>query len=174
MDIPEELATVRTVVPFVSPPVQFVAVMPGSPPSPPVPVAPKKRFAPLPKVIVVCVGPAPRKTTWPLLEATELPIVKDPAGTRTTVLFGAELRAALILAAVTVPLFSVLQAVVTQFAQLPLGIPPGIPAFVQSIALAGSRMPDHDCPYKRVEKSRKIEKSGNVIAARNEILLFPI
>jgi hypothetical protein len=103
-------------------------------------------FAPFARVIVVCVGPAPRNTTWPLLEKIELLMLNDPAGTRTTELFGAELRAELILEVVTVPLNNVLQAVVTQLAHVPLGIPPGIPAFVQSIARLELRMPDQAWP----------------------------
>jgi hypothetical protein len=71
--------------------------------------------------------------------------VKVPAGTRTTLLAGAELRADVMLAAVTEPPLSVLHAAVVQFDQLPLGTPPGIPALDQFVALAGARIPDQFC-----------------------------
>ena len=73
-----------------------------------------------------------------------MPLVtlKLPAGMRTTVLAGAELMAALMLAEVTVPPFNVLQAVVTQFDQVPLGMPPTTPALLQSAARLGLMTPD--------------------------------
>lgn len=59
-------------------------------------------------------------------------MVYVPAGMRTTVLAGAEVMAAFMLAAVTVPLKRVLQADVVQFGHAPDGTPPGTPAFDQS------------------------------------------
>jgi hypothetical protein len=82
---------------------------------------------------------------------------------RTTLLFGALAHAVLILAAVGVA-NAVLQAVVTQFAHPALGMPPGTPAFVQSVARAEGRMPDHDCPYKQAEESSNIETRADLIA----------
>lgn len=84
-----------------------------------------------------------------------------PAGILTTVLFGAEEQAELMFAAVGVEK-AVLQAVVVQFAHEPLGIPPGIPAFDQSIARFGARMPDHDWLYESVENNSnsKIKTRG--------------
>jgi hypothetical protein len=94
-------------------------------------------------------------------------IEKVPAGTRTTVLLGAELRAELMLAAVTVPPNSVLQAAVAQLAQLALGMPPGIPVLlVQSTARAGERIPDHACPYESEENKNNSTTSKNGGVAR--------
>ena len=75
------------------------------------------------------------------------------------VLFGAEEQAELIFAAVGVEK-AVLQAVLVQFAHDALGMPPGIPVFVQSIARVGARMPDHAWPYESVENNSKIKIRG--------------
>ena len=83
------------------------------------------RQLPLLQVQVVLCTPAPRKTTLPLLEK-QFPL-NEPVGTLTTVLFGAEARAAVQFAAFGVEK-NVLQAAVVQFAHDPLGMPPGIPA----------------------------------------------
>jgi len=80
-------------------------------------------------------------TTLLRLQWIEELMEKVPAGIRTTVLSGADVHAELMLAAVGVE-NAVLQAVVVQFAQLPLGTPPGIPVCFQSVARFGARMPD--------------------------------
>jgi len=118
-------------------------------------------FVPEPNVILVWVGPAPLSVTLLLLVYIDEPlIVQFPAGIRTTVLFGAEASAAVMLAAVTVPPNNVVHCVVAQFAHVELGIPPGIPAYVQSVARDGARMPCHACPYENEENRINVEIRG--------------
>src|ERR1051325_5965616 len=91
---------------------------------------------------------------------------------RAAVCCGAGARAAVMLAPVTVPLSTVLHCVVVQLAH-PVGIPPGTPAFVQSTPLAGSKMPDHACPYETAEKSSSIEIRGKRCVSARLIYLWP-
>jgi hypothetical protein len=111
---------------------------------------------------VLC-GPAPLRTTLPRLQYAVIP-VNVPAGIRTTVFDGAEAHAAAMLEVVTVPPYNVLQALVLQFAQFALGIPPGIPAYVQLAARAGARTPDHSCPYTNAEDKSNIKIRGRKYA----------
>jgi hypothetical protein len=76
------------------------------------------------------------------------------------VLAGADAIAALIDADVTVvPFDTVLQAVVTHCARF-VGIPPTTPAWDQSIAREGSRIPDHAWPYKNPVKQKMTKTIG--------------
>ncbi|PYT48742.1 MAG: hypothetical protein DMG44_13450 [Acidobacteria bacterium] len=91
-------------------------------------------------------APAPLRATLLRVRLMQLSlIVNVPAGTRTTVLFGAEVIALLIEVPVTVPPKSVLQAEVTQLAHEPLGMSPTTPAVDQFAARLGAIIPDHCC-----------------------------
>ena len=95
-----------------------------------------------------------------------------PAGIRTTVLLGAEDKAALRLAAVTVPPYSVLHCCVTQFAQVALGIPPGIPAWLQSIARLGARMPDQGAAWATRGAAQSVMQRTSVLRMHLVMLIL--
>jgi hypothetical protein len=84
---------------------------------------------------------------------------------RTTVFAGADAHAERTLATVGLEK-AVLQAAVAQFAQLPLGMPPGIPALNQSVARAGASTPDHDCENEGADTN----SSNDVAAKKNRYL----
>ena len=67
----------------------------------------------------------------------------------------------------------VLHADVTQFAEVALGIPPGSPACVQSVARGGAKMPDHACPYGNVVDNINV-KIGGKDANGGLIYLWPL
>src|SRR6266853_5047149 len=100
------------------------------PPRPP-PVCPPEQFS------LVWSAPAPLSAMllWVRLNG---PILNVPAGMRTTLLFGADASADWMFAAVTAPPKRVLHAVVLQFGQEALGIPPTTPAWLQSVLREGS------------------------------------
>ncbi|MBZ5676625.1 MAG: hypothetical protein LAP61_20495 [Acidobacteriia bacterium] len=99
--------------------------------------------------------PAPRSVTLLLPPKSIVPeMAYVPAGTRTTVLLGAEVIALLMLAAVTVPPKSVLHWLVTQLV-CRLGIPPDTPAPDQSTARFGLRIPDQFWAFAEVLRSSK-------------------
>lgn len=74
------------------------------------------------------------------LQKTELAQVNDPAGILTTVCEGAPAQAAFTLATVG-DAKAVLQAAVTQFAHVALGIPLGMPAFSHAVARLDGNSP---------------------------------
>jgi len=118
----------------------------------------------------VRLAPAPRNATFdgkPIVPLT----LKVPARIRTTVFAGAEFKAALILAIDTVPVNSVLQAAVTQFAHAADGMPPVTPAADQSTARLGSMIPDQLCAWEYGERQSEMrENNSNRLRFINELL----
>lgn len=139
--MPEGLATIMLVDPIVAPEVTLVELDALGP------VVPMRMTEPLVPVAlrIVCRVPAPRSVQ--LLGTDRVPLmVYVPAASNTTSPLGHDPSAAFNCARVTLgpAVVAVKQAAVTQIVDR-LGIPPGTPAVVQSIAREAFRIPDQAC-----------------------------